>query len=114
LLFIGFTVLVGVLAALAASRPSLEGRKVLNRPGVPGAHGLEPGAEEARTEKARKGRDAQDYSARARLKIAHYLIQNGETDTAAKRLKRIIEDFPGTQYAKEAKKLLDGLEKQQE
>src|SRR5262245_5157880 len=86
LLLLGITVLVCVLVALAASRPSPEGRKVLDRTGVPGAQGLEAEAEaeEAMTNRARKGRDAQDNSARARLKFAYYLIQNGETDTAAK------------------------------
>lgn len=55
-------------------------------------------------------KEAVPGGAAAKLKLAKDLIKNGKTSAAKKRLESIIQEFDGTDAAKEAADLLDDLE----
>jgi hypothetical protein len=62
--------------------------------------------EKADQEKAAKQKAAEEKAA-ANLRFARKLLINNEIDRAKQRLREIIQEFPGTESAKEAKQLLE-------
>jgi hypothetical protein len=68
----------------------------------------EPAKDEAESSDTR--RSTQDDADRY-LRLTKVLIQDGKTDKASERLKYLIDKYPNTETAKEAKKLLDSLKK---
>ena len=65
-------------------------------------------AEEAPPERAEPKVDPETVAA-ARLRLAKQLLDRGVKSGAKKRLEEIVDEFPGTPAAEEAKTLLEGL-----
>lgn len=47
--------------------------------------------------------------AESQLEMAHYFLEHGKVDVAHRRLKEIVEKFPASSAADDARRLLDSL-----
>lgn len=59
--------------------------------------------------KSRIGKIDPEQAARSKLELANRLLQAGDRKAAEDWLRRLMDEFPDTAAAKEAKKLLDSL-----